>query len=500
MIAFKGLEEGSSFRIIQLAIILSALLTALISSFVATEQPIVAVLGIAALAVSIASLRWPDVTTLTFFFILLTNTATIAVKFHNVPFAIGAAFPLLLFVPVVNHVVLRRQKLVLTPYFLLLVCLLLVQLIGTLFARNLNDAFDNLIVFAVEAVMIYFLVINAIRTPQTLRRVVNVFLLSAILLGAVPIYQQITGTYVNDYWGYGQVPGKAFTVGQSLVGGDTQARLAGAIGEKNRFAQFMMMFGMIAITQVWGARTKSERIIAIIATVTSFTAAVLPFSRGAAIGFVLTLLVAVPLSFISVKQFVAIVLAGAVALAAFPQYSARLISIPDLLEYAAGSDAQEVDGSTKGRITEMLAALTVYAEHPIVGVGPKQYRFYSKEVGNDLGIKRLDEDRQAHNLYLDTAANTGTLGLVLTLWIIFMTLWQLFKVKKRWQEKRPNIASLATGFSLAIIVYLTTGIFLHDAYLRYIWTFMAVAGTIILVANKLEESDFEASNKMIDAA
>jgi putative inorganic carbon (HCO3(-)) transporter len=497
MTTFKAPEQGN-INIIRFSLVISGLFTALISSFVAAEQPILAVIGIAALAVSIASLRWPDVTTLTFYVILLTNTATIAVKFHSVPFVIGAAFPLLLVVPVINYVVIRRQKLILTPYLVLLVCLLLVQLIGTLFARNLNDALDRLTVFAVEGVMIYFLGINAIRTPQTLRRVVNVFLLSAVVLGAVPIYQQITGTHDHDYWGYGQITGRGFTVGETLVGDETQARLAGAIGEKNRFAQFMLMFGMIAITQVWGARTRSERILAIVATVASFTAAVLPFSRGAAIGFVLTLVMAVSLSLISVKQFAAIVLAGTVALMAFPQYSARLVSIPELLEYIAGGNIEEVDGAAKGRQTEMLAALTVYAEHPIVGVGPGQYRLYSREVGNDLGIKRLEGTREAHNLYLDIAANTGTLGLIFAMSIILLTLGQLREVKKRWQEKRPDIAYVATGFALAIIVYLTTGVFLHDAYLRYFWAFMAVGGTVIIIAKNLEESDVEDINETID--
>jgi putative inorganic carbon (hco3(-)) transporter len=479
-------------RVIQVGLITSAIFMAMILGFLATEQPILAILAVVALALSLFSLIYPDAATLAFFLILLTNTATIAVKFHDVPFVVGAAFPLLLGVPFINYLVIRGERLVITPSFFLLICLFLVQCIGTLQARDIDTAFEELLTFAIEAVLIYFLIINTVRSQESLRRVILMFLLSTSILAIIPIYQQITGDFENIFWGYGQVPGEGFTTGGSAlgVGAEIQARLAGAIGEKNRFAQFMLMFGMVGISQIWGARSRWERVFALVATGLAFTAFTLPFSRGAAIGFAVTILLSVPMGILSLRQLAMIIIAAIVALSAFPQYSTRLLSLVSLWEYSTGqsSSSEEVDGATKGRTTEMLAALIVWAEHPFFGVGPGQYRYYSQEIGNDLGIKRLDEERQAHNLILDIAANTGLLGLLLTLGIIYRSLRGLAQVRNTFRDSNPALANMAVGFSLAIVTYLATGIFLHHAYLRYFWTFMAVSAAIIEVANQSSQA------------
>lgn len=490
MDVFKPVNPVASTRAVQLVMAVCALLTGLVASLLAAEQPFLLVAALLMFAVALATLVQPDTITLGFFLVLLTNSATIAVRFHGMPFIVGAAFPIMLVISAGYYVVIRRQPIVLTMNLFLLIGLLLVQCLGTLFARNIGTAFDNLQTFAIEAVLIYFLILNAVRLPRTLRWVINIFLISAIILGAVPIYQQITGQFENNFGGYGQIPGEDFETGQSLLGATTQPRLAGAIGEKNRFAQFMLMFGMIAVTQITGAKTRSERLLALVATGISFTAATLPFSRGAAVGLVLTIVIAVALSIISFRQLIAVVAAAAITLFAFPQYSSRLLSLNTLENYSAGNltSSESIDGAALGRTTTMLASLLVFVDHPLIGVGPGQYRYYAQDVGNELGIRRLDEDRQAHNLALDIAANNGIFGLLLTAGIVITTMRGLHKVKNRWKTERRDLASIATGFYLAILTYLTTGIFLHHAYLRYFWTFMAVAGVVILISQKLEAS------------
>jgi hypothetical protein len=47
------------------------------------------------------------------------------------------------------------------------------------------------------------------------------------------------------------------------------------------------------------------------------------------------------------------------------------------------------------------------------------------------------------------------------------------------------MAHLATGFSLAVVGYMTTALFLHISYLRYLWLIMALAG----VASEFREAD-----------
>jgi uncharacterized membrane protein len=47
------------------------------------------------------------------------------------------------------------------------------------------------------------------------------------------------------------------------------------------------------------------------------------------------------------------------------------------------------------------------------------------------------------------------------------------------------MANLCTGFFLAIISYMTTGIFLHMSYIRYLWLMLALA----FIASQFREAD-----------
>ena len=46
---------------------------------------------------------------------------------------------------------------------------------------------------------------------------------------------------------------------------------------------------------------------------------------------------------------------------------------------------------------------------------------------------------------------------------------RLAQARIRWQGIRPDLSYACTGLILCIVVYLTTSVFLHAAYIRYFW-------------------------------
>jgi hypothetical protein len=68
--------------------------------------------------------------------------------------------------------------------------------------------------------------------------------------------------------------------------------------------------------------------------------------------------------------------------------------------------------------------------------------------------------------------------------IVFMTLRGLARARKRWLVDEPEIANMATAYMLSIVTYLTTGIFLHFAFIRYFWLIMALAAAVIYIADR----------------
>jgi len=150
------------------------------------------------------------------------------------------------------------------------------------------------------------------------------------------------------------------------------------------------------------------------------------------------------------------------------------------------TDQAEVspDASIRGRATEMLAALRVFLDHPVLGVGPGQYTpFYSEKYHSDpqFAFKYVPGARGAHNLYLQIAAETGIIGLAVFMAMVFLILRQLWQARRHWAYSRPEVANLATALFLSLTAYLVHSVFAHLAYERYFFLLLALAGVAVQI-------------------
>lgn len=438
-------------------------------------------LGLGALAVAAR----PDVATLAVLAILYSNAAVIAVKFHGVPYFVGAAVPLLLVVPLAVVVLVQRQHIVVSAALPFVLGFLFVQVLGTLFARNPASAMDDLTTFAIEGVGLYLLVTQVVRTSRLLKLSIWTLLAVGAFLGALSLIQTATGSFDNDYWGFAQVSRAAIGTGQTTLLGEIRApRLAGPIGEKNFYAQIMGVLIPLGILQFSTSRGLAARAVAAGVTILIAVGIALTYSRGAAVAFGLVLIAMAALGYVRVRYLLAVVLLGLGILVAFPTYANRLATLDSLTEAATQGATSGADSSFLSRATENVAAVLVFLDHPLVGVGPGLFPSYYRQYAGDVGILAKNADRQAHSLYFGTAAETGILGMACFLGAIYVTLRDLNRVRRRWRGSRADIANLATGLFLALIAYLASGLFLHSAYLRYFWLIMALAGAAVLIANR----------------
>lgn len=463
---------------------------------VAGEQSFLLVGAIVGLVlVVLATLAWPQAPTLAVLFILITNAAVIAVDFHGVPYIVGAATPVLLAIPLANYLIFERRPLITDSVVPLLIFFSVVQMLGVLVAVKPDVAFEKLLTFLIEALGIYFLIINTVRSRRLVRFSVWAVILGGLFLGAISAYQQFTGTFEDNYYGFAQASNAAFETGESSLQGEVeQVRLGGPLGQHNRFAQIMLMIVPLAIFRLLGERSVALRLLAAVSTILILAGAMLTFSRGGAVGFLSTILIMAFLRYINLKQVIAFVIGLLLVFQLFPQFGTRLMSLEALtalFQGDGGGGIKQADGATQSRVTEMLAAAMMYADHPIVGVGPGMYRNHYLEYADEVGIKAQNQERQSHNLYLGLAADTGTLGIVTFTLIMFVTFRNLNQVRKYWQDKRPDDANLATGLVLALASYLATGMFLHFAFIRYFWLMVGLAGAACHVS-KVEQEKYEA--------
>jgi putative inorganic carbon (hco3(-)) transporter len=295
----------------------------------------------------------------------------------------------------------------------------------------------------------------------------------------------VTHNYHQTLWGLAQVDRTGSTVGTAAgFGKDLRPRLAGPIGEKNRYAQILLVLLPLAL---WLVRTEAARVKRLLAAGCAFFTVcgiLLTFSRGAAVALLVTVLVMAVLGFVRARH-VALLLVAVLGLtfAVAPDYITRLQTLSAV--DSATSSGTSADAAVVGRATEGLAAFNAFKDHPIVGVGPGQFfRRYSQEYGNQLNLRFLATDRQAHNLYLAIAADTGILGLAMFLGIVLVTIVQLWRLNVFWRRRRPDHAQLALAFLLSLVAYMASGAFLQLSYQRYFFVLVALANATIWVLRR----------------
>ena len=455
------------------------------TTLAAKINPMLAVAALMATSVGFSVLRAPHYATAVVVFLLFSNAAVVAVRFHGVPGAIGGAYPLLLAVPILERILVRREGIRVDAVFLWMVAFLAVQILSAAFSRDPSAAFSEVQKFLLEGVVLYFLVFNAVRTESELRTATWAIVLGGAVVAFFPVLQQLTGTFQHNFGGFGQ---SAAEESFSTSSGSTQLRLSGAIGEKNRFSQNMLMVAPMGFWLALGSLRRRSRWLGLGLAGLSLVAFALAFSRGNAIAAVLTVGILACLRVITPRHLLWIGLAGVLVMAAVPQYWTRITSIVGITGLVGSqpkSSAEAPDGSFRRRAEVMFAAGLVYLDHPVIGVGPGLSKTYSREYGNQLGLRRVETDRQAHSLHLGLAAETGTLGLACLFGIFGTLLVRLENHRRRWMTRRPAYAYLATGYLAALLLYQTTGLFLHMSYIRFIFLIVALAGATVAVGARL---------------
>jgi len=493
-----AMQPASSSRtpLVSALLILAALALAALVGIAFLYSPAVALVLVASLAVVGAALRKPDVATYAVLFLLYSNVPAVSVAFHGVPKIVAAAFPLLLVVPLVRDLLVRRQPFVSTPAFLVLVLLLVVQALGAAFSIDPGRSFGAVATFAIEGVILYLLLTNVLRSKETLRGATWTLVAAGVLMSAVPLYQQVTRTFDRNYGGLAQVEGLGFSTGETAEEGgglERQARLAGPIGEKNRYAQVMLVLVPLGLSCVFAARSGAAKFVWLACTASIALGFVLAFSRGGALGMLCTLGVAVGMRLIDFRKALLALAGMGLLLLAIPQYWKRLETISTTVQiFDEDKGTAASDGAVRRRVTEMMAAVRVFLDHPAIGVGPGMFKAYSAEYGNQDALRRIEGGRRAHSLYLEIAAENGAIGLGLFLAALLLTLVGLAGARRANLEHDPELAELATFYLLALVCYLSTGMFLHLAYMRYFYLVLAMGGAVTYVgyrarAERLEE-------------
>lgn len=449
---------------------------------VAAREPGFALAAVMLAAAAVAAIRWPELATIGLVWAVWLNVPALAVDWWGLPQFAGAAFPFLLLVPL-TYACLQGERLVFNTVAVLILLLLVAELISTMVAAHQPEALSKLREFVLEGLVLYLLVLNVVRTPATLRRTIWALLAAGAFLSLVTIYQQVTADYYRPFLGFGQVD-SAFFRGQ-----DDVARLAGPLGDPNYYAQILLPIVPLGILSVQRERDKPLRIAAGCCTALVLLAIAFTYSRGAALALLVLVVAMASLGYLRARHLVGICVAIVLILALVPAYRNRVETITSVGGATAKAGQEtKADESTRSRTTEMLAAGLAFIHHPLFGVGPDGFPFYYQQYAQEVGIEVRDStprtgaqagqlpQREAHDIFIGIAADLGLAGLAAFLAILYVSLRDLRRARRRWLWRRPDLVNLADSFRLALLAYLLAGLFLSLAFERYLWLLLALAG------------------------
>ncbi len=132
------------------------------------------------------------------------------------------------------------------------------------------------------------------------------------------------------------------------------------------------------------------------------------------------------------------------------------------------------------RRTLWRGALAAFRAHPVLGIGPDNFRHLSGEY---LGRTDTDPRMHANSLYFETLADLGALGA-----LAFAALVVAFAAAARRAVRAPATRLWALGFGVALGTYLLHGAL--DYFLEFTPTyalFWLLAGTLVALATPAGE-------------
>jgi putative inorganic carbon (hco3(-)) transporter len=427
----------------------------------------------------------PHLATVGVIFILYSNAPAIAVL-HGAPKLVAGAVILAFGIPLADRLINRGERARFDHVFVLLLAFLGVLLLASLSAPDKVLAVDRIVTFATEGLLLYWLVINTVTNRIMLRRVLWSLLAAGSLLGSMSIYQAATGSYEQQFAGFAERKLQLeFKRERDIAAGTLEDRMYRAdraegpqIGA-NRYAQIMVVLVPLAILLARLAPTRRRRFAALVACAIILITIALTYSRGGLLALVVVACAGIYVAWLRPRH----ALIGAVTAALLlPALSPAIYKrIASLGEVTALTDPG-TDGSLRGRATEMLAALHVFADYPALGVGPGQYApFYSVEYQQIPGIKFRDiqNTRRAHSLYFEMAAETGLVGLTIFMAIPLLLLRALWFARRQWLARDRELAETAAALWLSLIAFLFTALFMSHAFERYYWLLVALAGATL---------------------
>ena len=279
----KLAQEDSNWNILFTLLAIGMGVVAAVLVIVVDDISIIIAILIAPLF-GLAILKRPDLGLYFLTFMVYTRLSYVLDKFHGAP-------PILLpFIFLLIGTVVFRWKFLDEPLqgwkapLLLILSYGLMGLISLLHANDSKAVIKTLTDLSKDG-LIAITIGLLLNTPERLRGAIWGLLFAGILLGTISTYQQLTGTFEENYWGFAKAEMR------QIVGNQSDYRIAGPGLGPNDYGQILVFLIPLALDRVWSERSKKILFFAVWSLSACVLANFFTFSRSMFVAMMVGLIV-----------------------------------------------------------------------------------------------------------------------------------------------------------------------------------------------------------------
>lgn len=307
------------------------------------------------------------------------------------------------------------------------------SLVSFAFSKDLSISVQTYITY-ISLFIFYVCARYFLRDIEEINRVLNYLFFSTLIVFAI---FQVTGFSIKGH-----------------------SRLSLGIGDPNEFASFILVLIPFALYRVMSSSGfwRFSYWVILICFLFLF---IFTFSRGGVLGFLGIMVVFVfYYSIRRLKQilfFILILLA--IAYFYIPDdfwFRISTITNPEL-------ESEIGESSIKVRIENYQAALRMFLDYPLAGVGLSNFRFNSKNYGTS-------NELVTHNTYLEILTGGGLLSFI-PFSLILINCWKKIKIKKSYDEKIRNFLICLKASFVSILI---TSFFISGDHKKILWFSFAI--------------------------
>ncbi len=320
--------------------------------------------------------------------------------------------------------------------------------------------------------LVYFVIVNTMRTPEWINRCVNALVGSGVLVAAYGVYQFIAGNARLEWLDTGY-----FT--------SIQGRVVSLFSNPNMLSSYLVIVFPFLLSKLFKAKTGKGWLLAFISVITVVACAVLTYSRSAWIAMIATFVIyglihskkalKALISMAFVIPFISFLLPKSIV--------ERFLSIGDISE-----------SSNFYRVYTWRGSFDLIKDYFFGGIGFGNDAY--SEIYPQYAYAGIEAAKHSHSLYLQIMISMGVFGLLVFATVIFLFAQKNLEFFKN--NRDSSLFAYASSAFLAVVGVLIVGLFDYPWYnyrIFYLfWVVFAIACACVRTGDRESQK-----RKMVNA-